>query len=83
MIQFSRTIIGRPYRFGSASRVLDVAGGRGYVVAAVLDANPGLRGAVFDLPEACAEAEDFIAEKGLGGRRETIGGSFFDSVPSG
>jgi len=86
MSQLSRAVIREAVPacdFASASRVLDVAGGRGHFVAAVLDANPNVRGAVFDLPEACAEAQGFIAGKGLAGRSEVIGGSFFDSVPPG
>ena len=44
------------YDFDGASRVLDVGGGRGHFVAAVLDAYPELEGAVFDVPEVAEAA---------------------------
>jgi hypothetical protein len=86
MSQLSRRVIREAvatYEFEGASRILDVAGGRGHFVAAVLGAHPDLRGAVFDVPEAVPEARVFIAGKGLSDRCEVIGGSFFDAVPTG
>ena len=41
----------RALRLRRASRVLDVGGGRGHFVRAVLNAHPWLDGAVFDVPE--------------------------------
>jgi orsellinic acid C2-O-methyltransferase len=62
------------YDFSTASRILDVGGGRGHFVAAVLEAYPELDGAVFDVPEV-AEA--------TGKRCAAIGGNFFESLPAG
>lgn len=86
MTQLSRSVVHEVVSscdFASASRVLDVGGGRGHLVAAVLDANPHLLGAVLDVPEACAEAEGFVASKGLADRCRVIAGSFFEAIPPG
>ncbi|RSN62429.1 MULTISPECIES: methyltransferase [Actinomadura] len=64
--------------FAPASTVVDVGGGRGAVVAAVLDAHPGVRGVLFDMPQVIA-----AAPAGLAGRCRLVSGDFFRSVPEG
>ena len=63
--------------------VVDVGGGNGAVLRALLDANDHLRGIVFDLPNVVASAQREIDESGLAERCTTAGGSFFDEVPAG
>jgi hypothetical protein len=57
--------------------VVDVGGGNGSLLAALLERRPGLRGIVFDLPETVR------AEAMLGDRIEFVEGSFFERVPEG
>src|SRR5512133_2267272 len=64
------------YDFGRFATVVDVGGGRGAFLGAVLDANPGTRGILFDQPHVVEGAV-------VGERCEVIGGSFFDAVPEG
>jgi hypothetical protein len=71
------------YDFGGARTVVDVGGGYGTVLTAVLRANPELRGVLFDQPEVIEAASPRIAESGLAGRCELVAGSFFDAVPEG
>jgi O-methyltransferase domain len=71
------------YDFAATARVLDVGGGRGHLVAAVLEANPGLEGAVFDVPAVAEAADEHLRERGLADRCVAIGGSFFESLPAG
>jgi orsellinic acid C2-O-methyltransferase len=71
------------YDFAGASRILDVGGGRGHFVAAVLEAHPELVGAVFDVPEVAEAASEHLRARGLGERCDAIGGSFLESVPPG
>lgn len=73
----------RAFDFGAYHRVLDVGGGYGAVLAALLEANPRLCGASFDLPEVGAGATDYLRERGVADRAEFMGGSFFESVPAG
>jgi len=71
------------YDFGAATRILDVGGGRGHFAAAVLEEHPQLEGAVFDVPEVAESAEEYLRQRGLGGRGAAIGGSFFESLRAG
>ena len=57
--------------------VVDVGGGNGAFLDALLRRQPGLRGIVFDLPETVRD------EEALGDRIEFVEGSFFDRVPAG
>ena len=64
------------YDFGRFRKLVDIAGGHGYLLHAILDRYPGLHGMLFDLPKVVAGAP--VAE-----RCEIIGGDFFQSVPGG
>lgn len=65
-------------------RVVDVGGGSGALVAAVLAAQPAARGVVFDLPAGLAGAEALLHRAGVDGRCSCVAGSFFDDpLPAG
>jgi len=68
--------VARAYDFGRFGSVVDVGGGRGHQLAAVLARYPGLRGVLFDQPEAVATVTP-------GERMSVVGGDFFESVPEG
>jgi hypothetical protein len=69
--------------WSGASVVADIGGGNGSLLSAVLDAQPHLRGVVFDLPHVVAEAQPVIEAAGLDDRCEAVGGDFFtDVLPS-
>jgi hypothetical protein len=57
--------------------VVDVGGGNGSLLRALLDLHPGMRGIVFDLPETMRDEATF------GERLTFVEGSFFDEVPPG
>jgi O-methyltransferase domain/Dimerisation domain len=63
--------------------VVDVGGGNGAFLQALLERRPGLRGVVFDLPHVVPEARERIRAAGLDGRCECVGGSFLVEVPAG
>lgn len=69
------------WRFPATGLVVDVGGGEGALLAAVLRANPGLRGVLFDLPPVAAAAHAALAGQGLGSRAEAVGGDMFAAVP--
>src|SRR5215831_19381084 len=69
--------------FSGLGTVIDVGGGHGSLLAAILRANPGLRGVLFDRPQAVAEARHQLEATGLRGRCEVVAGDFFGSVPAG
>ncbi len=64
------------YAFGRFETVVDVGGGRGAFLGAVLEANPHTRGILFDQPHVVDGAV-------VGERCEVVGGSFFDAIPEG
>jgi hypothetical protein len=57
--------------------VVDVGGGNGSLLRALLDRHPAMRGIVFDLPETVRD------ESAFGDRCTFVGGSFFERIPSG
>ena len=71
------------YDFGAFDTVVDIGGGRGTLLSAILDAHAHLRGVLFDLPATAAEAKGAIAALGLADRCECVGGDFFTTVPEG
>lgn len=71
------------YDFGVFRRLVDVGGGSGILLAAILKSAPRLDGVLFDRPAVIAEAEDQLADSGVGGRLAFSGGDFFSSVPTG
>ena len=73
----------RVFDFSGFSDVMDVGGGYGTVLAAVLSAHPHLTGAVVELPYLEQDTLAFLADEGVRERARFIGGSFFDSVPEG
>jgi hypothetical protein len=64
------------------SLAVDVGGATGSLLHLLQEANPMLRGIVFDRPNIVDYATDQIARKGLTARTEVVGGDFFESVPS-
>ena len=71
------------YDFSALGSVVDVAGGVGAALCAMLKAAPDLRGILFDLPHVKARAEEFIARAGFSARCRFVAGSFFESLPAG
>jgi hypothetical protein len=69
--------------FGASGHVVDVGGGQGELLAAVLATHAHLRGTLFDLEHAIAMAGPALAARGVNARCELVVGSFFDRVPAG
>jgi O-methyltransferase domain/Dimerisation domain len=70
------------YDFGRFGTVVDVGGGNGTLLTALLEAYPELRGVVFDQPHVVAAASRLLRERGLSNRCRVESGSFFDGVPA-
>jgi orsellinic acid C2-O-methyltransferase len=86
MVEMTRLVAGsvaRSHDFSSARLAIDVGGGYGELVSAVLAEHAHLRGIVFDLPHAMQGALARIKQSGLGARCEFAPGSFFDALPAG
>ncbi len=66
-----------PVEWRGDETVVDVGGGNGSLLVALLKRQPGLRVIVFDLPETVRD------EAALGDRIEFVEGDFFERVPEG
>ncbi|WP_342374056.1 acetylserotonin O-methyltransferase [Myxococcus stipitatus] len=71
------------YDFSKARSVMDLGGGTGTLLAHILQAHPGMKGALFELPHVHDGAVARMAELGLGSRTKVVAGDFFETIPSG
>jgi hypothetical protein len=87
---FNEAMGDQPFPAGVAARdwsavstVVDVGGGNGALLAAVLADRPGMRGVLLERPEALGAARDRLGAAGVLDRVELVGGDFFTAVPDG
>jgi len=67
--------------FSADATIVDVGGGQGALVAALLAAHSRLRGIILDQEDLADSARDLLARAGLTDRARFIGGDFFQAVP--
>jgi hypothetical protein len=77
------TAVAEGYDFAGIETVIDVGGNDGSLLAAILAANPLMRGVLFDLPNVVANAAGRLAAWGIAERCEAVGGDFFERLPDG
>jgi len=53
------------------------------LLAAILAANPALRGVLFDQPHVLTAANDLLERASVADRCEVVSGNFFEAVPGG
>lgn len=63
--------------------LVDVGGGEGALLSALLRACPGARGVLFDRPHVLPAATRVLGEAGVASRCEVVGGDMFEAVPAG
>lgn len=71
------------YDFSHFGTLVDVGGGNGTLISAILEATPGLRGVLFDTPAGVEAAPEALEASGVAERCRVIAGDFFESVPGG
>ena len=71
------------YDFSAYPTIVDVGGGHGTLLAAILAAAPASRGVLYDLPRVVANAPSLLCEHDVRDRVRIAQGSFFDCVPGG
>jgi len=69
------------YDFSGIRRIVDVGGGHGTLLSAILSALPEATGVLYDLPEAIDGADATLKACGQFKRIEKVAGNFFDTVP--
>ena len=70
------------YRFEPSSKIVDVGGGHGSLMTAILKANPTTTGVVFDLPSVVEGTQKHLENTQLADRCQCVGGDFFKAVPA-
>ena len=71
------------YDFSEIETLVDIAGGHGRLLSAILYANPWVKGTLFDLPHVIEGAKESEAVQAAGTRIELTTGDFFVAVPAG
>jgi hypothetical protein len=72
------------FDFARFDRIVDVGGGNGTLIAAILKRHARVRGVVFDLPPVVERARAQISSAGLSDRCECVAGDFFSAaLPTG
>jgi SAM-dependent methyltransferase len=69
------------FGFGDFQTLVDVGGGDGTTLAAILAVHPHLLGVVYDSAAGAAQADDMLDRRGVGGRTRVVNGDFFVNVP--
>lgn len=70
------------FDFGRFTTIVDVGGGNGVLLAAILAKYPFVGGVLFDQPHVVARSEPVLAQAGVADRCYVVGGDFFKEIPS-
>lgn len=70
------------YDFSQFNTVIDIGGGNGQVLFAILNRYPDIRGVLFDLPSMIERARQNAINTILSERYQMVSGDFFVSVPT-
>src|SRR5438105_2095719 len=68
------------YDFSAHRKVVDVGGGQGATLAAILEANPHVTGVLFDLPQVVSKV---TLSESIAQHSEIVGGDMLESLPAG
>lgn len=71
------------YDFNQFRTIVDIGGGNGSLLFAVLNAAADAKGVIFDAPVVIPQAEQLIQENNLQNRCSAVAGNFFEAVPPG
>jgi cyclopropane fatty-acyl-phospholipid synthase-like methyltransferase len=69
------------YDFSRFPTIVDVGGGTGALLAAILQANPETRGVLADRPDVLSSAAPVLRAAAITDRVETVASDFFQAVP--
>jgi predicted O-methyltransferase YrrM len=71
------------FDFSTIRTLVDVGGGTGNLLAAILRTHPRSSGILYDRPHVASQARANLTAAGIADRCSVIEGDFFESVPSG
>jgi hypothetical protein len=70
------------YDFSSLTKVVDIGGGQGSLLTAILKQYPTVKGVLFDQPETIDKSQYLLQTEDVIDRCELVAGNFFESVPT-
>ena len=73
----------KAYNFAKVGTLLDVGGGHGFLLSALLKQHSDLKGILLERPSIARDAAERFQEEGLHQRCKVVGGDFFETVPRG
>jgi hypothetical protein len=82
-VRMTATALAATYDFPATGVVVDIGGGKGTLLSAVLRTHPNLSGMLFDQPQVVAGATATLEQAGVSERCQVDGGDFFVAVPGG
>lgn len=71
------------YDFSAFETIVDVGGGYGTLLTAILDSSPDLQGVLFELPSVAEGAREHLTSKDVADRIEVVDGDYTEAVPEG
>ncbi len=71
----------KAFDFSTAGHIVDVGGGTGELLSAILATNHSLNGTLFDLPHVVSNAKGVLSEAGVLQRVQLEGGNFLERAP--
>ena len=83
MSQMDSPVVAASYDFSQFKKIVDVAGGMGTLLAAILGSAPSLHGVLYEIPQAVEQAKGIGILRPFESRCEIIAGSMLESVPAG
>jgi hypothetical protein len=83
MTRVEAAAVARTVDFADVRVLVDIGGGHGALVTAILERHPAMRAVLFDRSAVIAGARSHLEQAGLAGRCELVAGDFFAAVPGG
>lgn len=75
--------IANSYNFVSYKNIMDIGGGKGGLLTAIVKLNPFIQGILYDLPHVEISAKAYLAQQNIEQSITWQSGSFFDQIPLG
>jgi hypothetical protein len=83
LTRFIAPAVVQAYDFTDCRRIIDVGGGYGELLVAILKANPAACGVLFEVPRVIEQAQEHLTRADLAHRCECLAGDVFEAVPGG
>jgi hypothetical protein len=71
------------FNFNRYRNIVDIGGGQGFFLSAILTKYKTIRGTVFDLPQVINNSRKLFEDPGISDRANFVAGSFFETIPAG